>query len=113
MLLWSWCLIITVVSLYKTVSLPTVIKDKKTEPPTFDILARAEDVSKINRVMERIGYPLPNGERVELKKTAPQEGRSVMRENGSNIRRTAMTATETEKKKIKKATRPKTTEKER
>ncbi len=91
----------------------SVIKDKKTEPPTFDILARAEDVSKINRVMERIGYPLPNGERVELKKTAPQEGRSVRRENGSNIRRTAMTATETEKKKIKKANRPKTTEKER
>ena len=46
----------------------SVIKDNKAEPPTFDILARAEDVSKINRVLERIGYPAPKEEQVELKK---------------------------------------------
>lgn len=91
----------------------SVIKDKKTEPPTFDILARAEDVSKINRVLERIGYPLPNGERAELKKTALQEDRFSRQENGFNTNKTAMTATETVKKKIAKASKPKTTEKER
>ena len=46
----------------------SVIKDNMAEPPTFDILARAEDVSKINRVLERIGYPAPKEEQVELKK---------------------------------------------
>ncbi len=91
----------------------SVIKDKKAEPPTFDILARAEDVSKINRVLERIEYPVPSGERVELKKTALQEDKSSRQENGSNTNKTAMTATETVKKKIAKARKPKTTEKER
>ena len=37
----------------------SVIKDTKLAPPTFDILAKAEDVSKINRVFERISYPIP------------------------------------------------------
>ncbi len=91
----------------------SVIKDNKAEPPTFDILARAEDVSKINRVMERIGYPIPGMGQAELKKTAPQEGRSGRQRNGSNTSRTAMTAIETAKEKIARASKPKTTEKER
>lgn len=48
----------------------SVIKDKKSDPPTFDIIARAEDVSKINRVFERMGYPIPEKEK-ELKKRTP------------------------------------------
>lgn len=92
----------------------SVIKDSKAEPPTYDILARAEDVSKINRVFERMGYPLPGGERTELKKTAlPQENGYAVRGNGSNTSRTAMTVSESVKAKIKTASRQKKTEKER
>lgn len=71
----------------------SVIKDTKAEPPTFDILARAEDVSKINRVFERIGYPIPHQEN-DLKKTErpiQPKSKSEGRENGSNIN--GMTAT--------------------
>lgn len=91
----------------------SVIKDNKAEPPTFDILARAEDISKVNRVMERIGYPIPGMGQTELKKTAPQGGRFSRQGNGSNTSRTVMTATEMAKGKIPKAGRPKMTEKER
>ncbi len=69
----------------------SVIKDKKHEPPTFDILARAEDVSKINRVFERIGYPIPDQ---ELKKTKPsirQEIKSKTPQSGLNINQAART----------------------
>ena len=64
----------------------TVIKDTKAEPPTFDILARAEDVSKINRVFELIEYPIPGRENDEKKAKAPyqQESRSSVREIGWN-----------------------------
>ena len=67
----------------------SVIKDKIQEPPTYDILARAEDVSKINRVFERISYPVP---KEQLKKTKPslrQEIKSKTPESGLNISRTA------------------------
>lgn len=90
----------------------SVIKDSKAEPPTFDILARAEDVSKINRVFERMGYPLPGGERTELKKT-PQGSRLPVRGNGSNTSKTAMTATESVRKKLEKAGKVKAMGKER
>lgn len=72
----------------------SVIKDKKREPPTFDILVGAEDVSKINRVFERIGYPIPEQ---ELKKTKPslrQEIESGMPQSGLNISRTERTIKE-------------------
>lgn len=63
----------------------TVIKDTKADPPTFDILARAEDVSKINRVFELIEYPIP-GREDEKKMRSPyqQESRSSVREIGWN-----------------------------
>lgn len=82
----------------------SVIKDKKSDPPTFDIIARAEDVSKINRVFERMGYPIPEKEK-ELKKTnpVPQESRSDRREIGLPTIRTTTTKSVTEEvKKIKK-----------
>ena len=63
----------------------TVIKDTKADPLTFDILARAEDVSKINRVFELIEYPIPDRED-EKKMRSPyqQESRSSVREIGWN-----------------------------
>lgn len=66
----------------------TVIKDTKADPPTFDILARAEDVSKINRVFELIEYPIP-GREDEKKTRSPyqQESRSSVRGIGWNTDR--------------------------
>lgn len=68
----------------------TVIKDTKADPPTFDILARAEDVSKINRVFELIEYPIP-GREDEKKTRSPyqQESRSSVREIGWSTDRTS------------------------
>ena len=67
----------------------TVIKDTKADPPTFDILARAEDVSKINRVFELIEYPIPGRENNEKKTRGPyqQESRSSVRGIGWNTGR--------------------------
>lgn len=63
----------------------TVIKDTKADPPTFDILARAEDVSKINRVFELIEYPIPNRENEKkMRRPYQQESRSSVREIGWN-----------------------------
>ncbi|MBQ7757500.1 PcfB family protein [Anaerotignum sp.] len=70
----------------------TVIKDTKADPPTFDILARAEDVSKINRVFELIEYPIP-GREDEKKTRSPyqQESRSSVRKIGWNTDRASTT----------------------
>ena len=70
----------------------TVIKDTKADPPTFDILARAEDVSKINRVFELIEYPI-SGREDEKKTRSPyqQENRSSVRGIGWNTDRTSTT----------------------
>lgn len=86
----------------------TVIKDTKADPPTFDILARAEDVSKINRVFELIEYPIPGRENDEKKAKAPyqQESRSSVRGIGWNTDRTNTTdrnSVRGELNKIKKA----------
>ena len=82
----------------------SVIKDKKSDPPTFDIIARAEDASKINRVFERIEYPIPEKES-ELKKTNfdLQKSRSDRQEIGlPTIRTTTTKSVMEEVKKIKK-----------
>ena len=93
----------------------TVIKDTKADPPTFDILARAEDVSKINRVFELIEYPIP-GREDEKKTRSPyqQESRSSVRGIGWNTGRASTTERKSvvgELNKIKKAR--KVSEKER
>ena len=93
----------------------SVIKDTKVIPPTFDILAKAEDVSKINRVFERISYPIPKDS--DLKKTEKpiqQESKSKTQKNGLSTK-----ATDTRNKSVveelKKVKQPmsKVTEKER
>ena len=69
----------------------SVIKDTKLAPPTFDILAKAEDVSKINRVFERISYPIPKDS--DLKKTEKpiqQENKSKTPKNGLSTKATDM-----------------------
>lgn len=70
----------------------TVIKDTKADPPTLDILARAEDVSKINRVFELIEYPIP-GREDEKKTRSPyqQESKSSVQGIGWNTDRASTT----------------------
>ena len=85
----------------------TVIKDTKADPSTFDILARAEDVSKINRVFELIEYPIP-GREDEKKTRNPyqRESRSSVRGIGWNTDRASTTERKSvvgELNKIKKA----------
>lgn len=63
----------------------TTIRDKNNTDGLCDILARAEDVSKINRIIERMGYPIPikENERKNADPRAPQGNRSKERGNGS------------------------------
>lgn len=46
----------------------TAIKEKNGEGELVDILVRAEDVSKLNRVFERMGYAIPKEVKFERKK---------------------------------------------
>ena len=68
----------------------STIKDSRDEFGNVDVLARAEDVSKINRILERMGYAAPvqeqEGEGDTAKKAAPRarpESKSVERGIGS------------------------------
>lgn len=44
------------------------VKEKQGEGELVDILVRAEDVSKLNRVFERMGYAIPKEKKFERKK---------------------------------------------
>lgn len=63
----------------------TAIIEKNNADGLCDILTRAEDVSKINRIMERMGYPVPSREyeRKNADPRAPQGNISKERGNGS------------------------------
>lgn len=64
----------------------TAIREKSGESQTVDILAKAEDVSKLNRVFERIGYPIPQKGEVARKNEMtrlPQENALQMRGLGA------------------------------
>lgn len=59
------------------------IKDKTSEGELIDVLARAEDVSKLNRIFERMGYAVPAKGGPERKKgeaRRPSENGLPMRE---------------------------------
>ena len=66
----------------------SVIKDTASDSGHVDILAKAEDVSKLNRVFERLHYAAPEKKPTEdepLKKAesrVPQESRSAERGTG-------------------------------
>lgn len=64
----------------------SAIKDKSSEGELIDVLARAEDVSKLNRIFERMGYPAPKRRVVERKKGQarhPSESSLGMRGHGA------------------------------
>ena len=66
----------------------SVIKDTTSDSGHVDILAKAEDVSKLNRIFERLHYAAPETQQTEdepLKKAesrVPQENRSAERGTG-------------------------------
>ena len=60
----------------------SAIRDKTSGGELIDVLARAEDVSKLNRVFERMGYPVPEKRVVERKKEPARRPS----ENGSTTR---------------------------
>lgn len=67
----------------------TIIKNSKDETGHVDVLAKAEDVSKLNRIFEKMNYAVPEQalEEAEPKKAgsrAPHESRSVERGTGWN-----------------------------
>lgn len=62
------------------------IKDKQSEGELIDVMAKAEDVSKLNRIFERMGYPVPETKVLERKKAPTrlqQESASMMRGLGA------------------------------
>lgn len=64
----------------------SAIRDKTSEGELIDVLARAEDVSKLNRIFERMGYPVPERKVVERKKEQarrPSENGSMTRGLGA------------------------------
>ena len=63
-----------------------VLKDKNANDGITDIMVRAEDASKINRIFERMGYPAPVKEDTAAKKKnarAPSENSSIKRGTGA------------------------------
>ena len=78
---------------------------QKNENQTVDILAKAEDVSKLNRIFEQIGYPIPQKVQPSLKNGAtrlPQE--NVLRMRGLGVTQTKQT-TSTDKRSVKETLR--------
>lgn len=70
----------------------SAIKDKTSEGELIDVLARAEDVSKLNRIFERMGYPVPVKRVVERKKgQARHPSESDYRMRGLGARETGQT----------------------
>ena len=72
-----------------------VLKDKNADDGITDVMVRAEDASKINRIFERMGYPAPVKEDAAAKKEnarAPSENSS--KERGTGARASTEPATE-------------------
>ncbi len=64
----------------------SAIRDKTSGGELIDVLARAEDVSKLNRIFERMGYPMPERKVIERKKEParrPSENGSMTRGLGA------------------------------
>lgn len=75
----------------------SVIKDMRNQPPTFDILAKAEDISKINRVFERIDYPIPSGDVKKTEIPPRQENKSSVQDSGLNIKKAVVNMSKAKK----------------
>lgn len=64
----------------------TAIRDKTSEGELVDIMCKAEDVSKLNRIFERMGYDAPKKKIFDRKKEATrlqQDSDSMMRGFGA------------------------------
>jgi len=73
----------------------TAIKEKSSKGGLIDVLARAEDVSKLNRIFENMGYPVPEKEVVERKKEdARRQPESDWMTRGPGAMKTGQTITD-------------------
>jgi hypothetical protein len=67
----------------------SAIRDKTAPTSNVDIITRQEDIPKINRIFERMGYAVPKGEKGDTSKNAQtraaQGTESKARGNGSNL----------------------------
>lgn len=83
----------------------SAIKDKSSEGELVDVLARAEDVSKLNRIFERMGYAMPEKKVVERKKgQARRPSESSLTTRGHGVPQAAQTLSE-EKTSVRKMLR--------
>ena len=53
----------------------SVIKNKNAERDTVDVIVKAEDAARINRIFENMGYAIPERSKKEMSRTL-QENRS-------------------------------------
>lgn len=54
-----------------------VIKDKSAQGEKVDIMFKAEDVSKLNRIYEQMGYNIPKAQgQTDRKSVRPQSARA-------------------------------------
>lgn len=76
-------------------ALYTAIKDKKATDGLCDVLVRAEDADKINRIMERMGYAAPEQEKRKNGANREVSGRNS---SGRSTSREQVTSTTHEEK---------------
>ena len=74
------------------------IKDKANPTGNMDIITRQEDIPKVNRIFERMGYGVPDKNEGDSKNVKPRAGQgkdSTQRGSGSNRAKTEVTNTDT------------------
>lgn len=76
-----------------------MVKDSKTQDGRVEVIAKAEDAGRINRIIERLGYPAPTREGEEKNTVTRTLSKEESKEYGSfNERSTMNTRTNEERK---------------
>lgn len=78
------------------------IRDKTSEGELIDVLARAEDVSKLNRIFERMGYAVPEKGGAERKKeSARRPSENGLPTRGPAVRQAGQTISTEERPSVR------------
>ena len=76
-----------------------MVKNSKTQDGRVEVIAKAEDAGRINRIIERLGYPAPTREGEEKNAVTRTLSKEESKEYGSfNERSTMNTRTNEERK---------------
>ena len=76
-----------------------MVKNSKTQDGRVEVIAKAEDAGRINRIIERLGYPAPTREGEEKNAATRTLSKEESKEYGSfNERSTMNTRTNEERK---------------